>query len=121
MILPAVGRHETRTGEKPMELITVSHSDSSFKEETARGARHRLPDRAEHENHASHDGSSLSGDVVRTEQICDAGLTGTLAAAGVTACSCIQREVHLLGRGCGSLFLHESSWFHGAMESDQEK
>ena len=33
MILPAVGRHETRTGEKPMELITVSHSDSSFKEE----------------------------------------------------------------------------------------
>lgn len=30
MILPAVGRHETRTGEKPMELITVSHSDSSW-------------------------------------------------------------------------------------------
>ena len=29
MVLPAVGRHETRTGEMPMELITVSHSDSS--------------------------------------------------------------------------------------------
>ena len=109
MILPAVGRHETRTGEKPMELITVSHSDSSFKEETARGAKHNLPYRSEHENHASHDGSSLSGDVVQTEQIYEAGFAGTLAAAGVTACSCIQREVHLLGRGCGSLFLHEFS------------
>ena len=80
MILPAVGRHETRTGEKPMELITLSHSDSSW-----------------------------LGDVVRTERIYDAGFAGTLAAAGVTACSCIQREVHLLGRGCGSLFLYESS------------
>ena len=30
MVLPAVGRHETRTGEMPMELITVSHPDSSL-------------------------------------------------------------------------------------------
>ncbi len=29
MVLPAVGRHETRTDEMPMELITVSHPDSS--------------------------------------------------------------------------------------------
>ena len=82
MILPAVGRHETRTGEKPMELITVSHPDSS--KPGGRGANKATPNY-------------------------DAGSTGTLAAAGVTACSCIQREVHLLGRGCGSLFLYESS------------
>ena len=84
MILPAVGRHETRTGEKPMELITLSQHS----------AIRIVPG---------------SGDVVRTERIYDAGFAGTLAAAGVTACSCIQREVHLLGRGCGSLFLYESS------------
>ena len=65
MILPAVGRHETRTGEKPMELITVSHPDSSLL--GGRGANKA-------KDHAA---------------------DAAVADAGVKACICIWREARL--------------------------
>ena len=65
MVLPAVGRHETRTGETPMELITVSHPDSSLL--GGRGANKA-------KSHAA---------------------DAAVADAGVKACICIWREVHL--------------------------
>ena len=65
MVLPAVGRHETRTGEMPMELITVSHPDSSLL-----GGR----------------GANKAKDYAADAAVAD---------AGVKACICIWREVHL--------------------------
>ena len=65
MVLPAVGRHETRTGEMPMELITVSHPDSSLL--GGRGANKA-------KDHAA---------------------DAAVADAGVKACICIWREARL--------------------------
>ena len=76
MILPAVGRHETRTGEMPMELITVSHPDSSLL--GGRGANKA-------KSHAA---------------------DAAVADAGVKACICIWREARLQQRRWGSLLLN---------------